>query len=139
MGWDTDLKVCVSLSIKMTKFMLILREVHQGSGGTNGTQGVMEASAGIPILCAIDPEIPHNDGCLRHITCEARKVQLSKLSIPLQLLWLPFVLRVRAGWYESAQAAPERSSAGYGGFHCPYFRGRQARRRGKGMGGYVFQ
>jgi N-methylhydantoinase B len=93
----------------------------QGAGGTNGTQGVMEASAGIPILTAIDPDIPHNDGCLRHITCEAPDGTIVKAKYPASTAMAtlcPAGQEQEVVWKALAKAAPERSAAGYGGFHC---------------------
>jgi len=119
---NTDLKVCVSLNIKDDKIHAdFAGSAPQGSGGTNGTQGVMEASAGIPILCAIDPEIPHNDGCLRHITCDAPEGSIVKAKYPAATAMAtlcPAGQEQEVVWKALAQAAPERSSAGYGGFHC---------------------
>jgi len=93
----------------------------QGAGGTNGTIGVMEASAGIPILTAIDPEIPHNDGCLRHITCEAPLGSIVSAKYPAATAMAtlcPAAQEQEVIWKALAQAVPERTSAGYGGFHC---------------------
>ena len=93
----------------------------QGAGGTNGTQGVMEASSGIPILCAIDPDIPHNDGCLRHISCEAPEGSIVKAKYPAATAMAtlcPAAQEQEAVWKALSQATPERTSAGYAGFHC---------------------
>ncbi len=93
----------------------------QGAGGTNGTVGVMEASAGIPILTAIDPDIPHNDGCLRHITCDAPEGSIVKAKYPAATAMAtlcPAAQEQEVIWKALAQAVPERTSAGYGGFHC---------------------
>ena len=93
----------------------------QGSGGTNGTRGVMEASAGIPILTAIDPNIPHNDGCLRHITCDAPEGSIVKARYPAATAMAtlcPAGQEQEVVWKALAKAAPERTAAGYGGFHC---------------------
>jgi N-methylhydantoinase B len=93
----------------------------QGEGGTNGTQGVMEASAGIPLLCAIDADIPHNDGCLRHITTDAPEGSIVKAKYPAATAMAtlcPAGQEQEAVWKALAQAVPERTSAGYGGFHC---------------------
>lgn len=93
----------------------------QGAGATNGTRGVMEASTGIPILTAIDPEIPHNDGCLRHITCDAPEGSVVKAKYPAATAMAtlcPAAQELEVVWKALAQACPERTSAGYGGFHC---------------------
>ena len=93
----------------------------QGAGGANGTQGVMEASSGIPILTAIDPEIPHNDGCLRHISCEAPEGSIVKAKYPAATAMAtltPATQEMEAVWKALAQATPDRTSAGYGSFQC---------------------
>ena len=119
---NTDLKVAVTLNIDDDKIHAdFTGSAPQGSGGTNGTQGVMEASAGIPILCAIDAEIPHNDGCLRHITCYSPEGTIVKAKYPAATAMAtlcPAGQEQEVVWKALAQACPERSSAGYGHFHC---------------------
>jgi len=93
----------------------------QGKGGANGTQGVMEASSGIPIMCAIDADIPHNDGCLRHISCEAPEGSIVKAKYPAATAMAtlcPATQEQEAVWKALTQATPERTSAGYAGFQC---------------------
>jgi N-methylhydantoinase B len=80
----------------------------------------MEASAGIPVLTAIDAGIPHNDGCLRHITCDAPEGSIVKAKYPAATAMAtlcPAGQEQEVVWKALAKAAPERSSAGYGGFH----------------------
>jgi N-methylhydantoinase B len=119
---NTDLKVRAAVTIKDDHIHVdFAGSAPQGAGGTNGTQGVMEASAGIPILTAIDPDIPHNDGCLRHITCEAPEGSIVKAKYPASTAMAtlcPAGQEQEVVWKALAKAAPERSSAGYGGFHC---------------------
>lgn len=43
----------------------------QGRGGANGSFATSRAAAAIPFLCYIDPDIPHNAGCIRHVTSVA--------------------------------------------------------------------
>lgn len=119
---NTNLKVKATVTVKDDLIHVdFTGSAPQGAGGTNGTQGVMEASAGIPILTAIDPEIPHNDGCLRHITCEAPEGSIVKAKYPAATAMAtlcPAGQEQEVVWKALALAAPERSSAGYGGFHC---------------------
>jgi N-methylhydantoinase B len=119
---NTNLKVRAAVTIKDDHIHVdFAGSAPQGAGGTNGTQGVMEASAGIPILTAIDPDIPHNDGCLRHITCEAPEGSIVKAKYPAATAMAtlcPAGQEQEVVWKALAKAAPERSSAGYGGFHC---------------------
>lgn len=39
--------------------------------GLNSSYAVMQAAGGIPIVMAIDPDIPRNEGCLRRVTVSA--------------------------------------------------------------------
>lgn len=39
----------------------------QGGAGANASNAVMQAVGGVPIVSAIDPDIPHNEGCLRTV------------------------------------------------------------------------
>lgn len=119
---NTNLKVRAELQVRGTHMHVdFAGSSPQGAGGTNGTQGVMEASAGIPILCSIDPEIPHNDGCLRHISSDAPEGSIVKAKYPASTAMAtlcPAGQEHEAVWKALALAAPDRTSAGYGGFHC---------------------
>lgn len=48
------------------------------AGSFNGTQAVVMATATIPFLYYIDPDIPHNHGVLKHITAEAKEGTICK-------------------------------------------------------------
>ncbi len=119
---NTNLKVCAEVKVEGDHIHVdFAGSSPQGAGGTNGTQGVMEASAGIPVLCAIDPNIPHNEGCLRHISCDAPEGSIVKAKYPAATAMAtlcPAAQEQEVVWKALAQAVPERSSAGYGGFHC---------------------
>jgi N-methylhydantoinase B len=119
---NTNLKVRAEVTIDDDKIHVdFAGSSPQGQGATNGTLGVMEASAGIPVLCAIDPDIPHNDGCLRHITSDAPEGSIVKAKYPAATAMAtlcPAGPEQEAVWKALAQAVPERTSAGYGGFHC---------------------
>lgn len=39
----------------------------QGEGGINGTLAVAMGAGAVPVLMALDPDIPHNQGCIDHI------------------------------------------------------------------------
>lgn len=39
----------------------------QAKGGVNGSFATSQAAAAIPFLYYVDPDIPHNHGCIRHI------------------------------------------------------------------------
>lgn len=40
---------------------------EQGTGGVNGTLACAIAAGTIPFMCYIDPDIPHNEGCIEHV------------------------------------------------------------------------
>jgi N-methylhydantoinase B len=44
---------------------------EQAAGGMNGSYATSQAAAGIPFMYYIDPEIPHNHGCISHISVYA--------------------------------------------------------------------
>jgi len=119
---NTNLVVKAAVTVKGDRIHVdFAGSAPQGKGGTNGTRGVMEASAGLPILTAIDPDIPHNDGCLRHITCDAPEGSIVKAKYPAATAMAtlcPAGQEQEVVWKALAKAAPERASAGYGGFHC---------------------
>ena len=119
---NTNLKVKAAVTVNDDKIHVdFTGSAPQGAGGTNGTRGVMEASAGIPVMTAIDPDIPHNDGCLRHITCDAPEGSIVKAKYPAATAMAtlcPAGQEQEVVWKALAKAAPERTAAGYGGFHC---------------------
>ena len=119
---NTNLKVRAEMTIEDDKVHVdFAGSAPQGEGATNGTVGVMQASAGIPLLCAIDPDIPHNDGCLRHITADAPEGSIVKAKYPAATAMAtlcPAGQEQEAVWKALARAAPGRTAAGYGGFHC---------------------
>jgi N-methylhydantoinase B len=39
----------------------------QAQGGVNGSLATTTAASGVPIMCAVASDIPHNDGSIRHI------------------------------------------------------------------------
>ncbi len=119
---NTGLKVRATVTVKDDHVHVdFAGSAPQGKGATNGTVGVMQAAAGIPILCAIDADIPHNDGCLRHITADAPTGSIVKAAYPAATAMAtlcPAGQEKEAVWKALALAAPERTTAGYGGFHC---------------------
>lgn len=119
---NTGLKVRAEVTVKGDHVHVdFAGSAPQGDGATNGTVGVMLASAGIPLLCAIDADIPHNDGCLRHITADAPTGSIVKAAYPAATAMAtlcPAGQEQEAVWKALAHAVPERTAAGYGGFHC---------------------
>ena len=103
----------------------------QTPGANNSSYGVMQAAAGIPIMCAIDPTIPHNDGCLRHISAEAPEGSVCNALYPASTALAtigPDDTMQDAVWKALAHAVPDRVMGGNGGIHCvPFFSGRDER------------
>ena len=96
-------------------------------GAANASYGVLQAAAGVPILCCIDPGIPHNEGCLKHIRSSAPKGTICHAEYPSSTAAatiLPGDAMQDAVWKALAQAMPERVSAGYARMNCsPSFAG----------------
>jgi N-methylhydantoinase B len=93
----------------------------QTPGSANSSNGVLQAAAGAPVLCCIDPAIPHNDGCLRHVVGKAPKGTVCNAEYPASTALATIVPgdpMQDAVWKALAQAMPERVSAGYGRVHC---------------------
>lgn len=114
----------------------------QAPGANNASYGVMQAAAGIPIMCAIDPTIPHNAGCLRHITASAPKGSVCNAEYPGSTALAtigPGDTMQDAVWKALAQVVPERVSAGNGRIHCvPFFSGTDRRDGAKQDWGCMF-
>ncbi|MGH8596337.1 MAG: hydantoinase B/oxoprolinase family protein [Gammaproteobacteria bacterium] len=96
-------------------------------GAANASYGVLQAAAGIPILCCIDPDIPHNEGCLKHIVSTAPKGTICHAEYPAATAAatiLPGDAMQDAVWKALAEAMPERVAAGYARMNCsPSFAG----------------
>ena len=54
----------------------------QGEGGVNGSLATSFAAAKIPFMLYIDPDIPHNDGCLKHIDVHAPQGSIANATFP---------------------------------------------------------
>ena len=119
---NTNLKVRAEVTIDDDHFHVdFAGSAPQGQGGTNGTEGVMQASAGIPLLCSMDADIPKNDGCLRHVTSDAPEGSIVKAKYPAATAMAtlcPAAQEQESIWRALAHAIPDRAAAGYGGFHC---------------------
>ena len=103
----------------------------QVPSGNNSSYGVMQAAAGIPVLCSIDPTIPHNDGCLRHITADAPKGTVCNAEYPASTALAtvgPGDTMQEAVWKALAHAVPERVMGGSGkDGNLPMFSGTDSR------------
>lgn len=93
----------------------------QSNGAANCSYGVLQAAAGVPVLCSIDPSIPHNDGCLRHITATAPAGTICLAEYPHSTAMATIVpgdAMQDAVWKALAQAIPDRVAAGYARMNC---------------------
>jgi N-methylhydantoinase B len=83
-GIDTfDIPVKVKVDIEGDKVNVdFTGSGPQGAGGLNGTFATAQAAGAIPFLQYIDPEIPHNDGCLGHIDVHAPEGSVCNASFP---------------------------------------------------------
>ena len=89
----------------------------QAGGHCNATVSTMEACGSIPVLTTIDPTIPRNQGCMRHIIVTAPEGSVANARWPASTWWgtvNPGDILIEAAWKALAQAAPERVPAGWG-------------------------
>ncbi len=114
----------------------------QVPSGNNSSYGVMQAAAGIPILCLIDPTIPHNDGCLRHISADAPKGSVCNAKYPASTALAtigPGDTMQEAVWKALAHAVPERVMGGNGkDGNLPMFSGKDRRHKAEADFGCMF-
>jgi N-methylhydantoinase B len=119
---NTDIYVRATVRIKKDQIEVdYTGSAPQTAGAGNSSNGVLQAAAGAPVLCCIDPAIPHNDGCLRHIVGKAPKGTVCNAEYPASTALATIVPgdpMQDAVWKALAQAMPERVSAGYGRVHC---------------------
>ena len=54
----------------------------QAKSGTNASLADMQAGGGIPIMLMIDPDIPHNEGCIRRVRVTAPKGSICNAEYP---------------------------------------------------------
>ena len=128
----TDIPVKARVSIRDDRVHVdFTGSAPQTPGANNSSFGVMQAAAGIPILCTIDPSIPHNDGCLRHITAEAPLGSVCNAQYPASTALAtigPDDTMQDAVYKALAHAVPERVTGGHGRVHCvPFFSGTDTR------------
>ena len=89
----------------------------QARGGVNASWATCQNAASTPILACLDPDIPHNQGCLKHITVTAPKGTITNVAWPgatADATIVPADAISDAVWKCLAQAAPEKAVAGYG-------------------------
>ena len=89
----------------------------QAGGHCNATLATLQACGSIPVLTTIDPTIPRNEGCTRHIIVTAPEGSVANATWPSSTWWgtvNPGDILIEAAWKALAQAAPERIPAGWG-------------------------
>ncbi len=87
----------------------------QLQAGINASYAVMQAAGGIPVMMAIDSDIPHNEGCLRRVSVSAPAGTVCNASYPAATSLatvLPADVMQEAVTKSLAQAVPERVPAG---------------------------
>jgi N-methylhydantoinase B len=111
-------------------------------GAVNSSYGALLSGASIPILQAIDPDIPHNQGCLDHIRVRSPKGSICNAEWPSAT---PLATghpndAIKAAVMKAlAQAIPERVTAGWGTSHgMPQLAGIDARGSGRPWGVFLF-
>ena len=114
----TNIQIGARVSIRGDKVHIdFSNSAPQVPSANNSSYGVMQAAAGIPILCSIDPTIPHNDGCLRHITADAPVGSVCNAAYPASTALAtvgPGDTMQEAVWKALAHAVPERVLGGNG-------------------------
>ena len=114
----TNIQIGARVSIRGDKIHIdFSNSAPQNPSGNNSSYGVMQAAAGIPILCSIDPTIPHNDGCLRHITADAPIGSVCNAAYPASTSLAtvgPGDTMQEAVWKALAHAVPDRVLGGNG-------------------------
>ena len=83
--------------------------------GVNASYAVLQAAGGIPVVMMIEPDIPHNEGCLRRVTVTAREGSMCNASFPASTSLgtvLPGDVMQEAVGRALVDAAPELTQAG---------------------------
>ena len=86
-------------------------------GHCNASLASLQACGAIPVLTTIDPTIPRNEGCMRHIVVTAKEGTVALGRWPASTWWSttnPGDELIEAAWKALAQAVPERVPAGWG-------------------------
>lgn len=89
----------------------------QARGGVNASWATCQNAATTPILCCLDPDVPHNQGCLKHITVFAPKGTITNVEWPgttADATIVPADAISDAVWKCLAQAIPDKAVGGFG-------------------------
>jgi N-methylhydantoinase B len=83
-GFDqTDLPIKVQVTIEGEEIRIDYSgSASQAAGGVNGSLATMKAAGAVPVLMCLDPDIPHNEGCLKHIDVTAEEGSICWAKFP---------------------------------------------------------
>ena len=87
----------------------------QARGGVNASWATCQNAASTPILACLDPDVPHNQGCLQHITVSAPKGSITNVEWPgatADATIVPADAISDAVWKCLAQATPKQDRCG---------------------------
>jgi N-methylhydantoinase B len=99
----------------------------QARGGMNGTYATTTAAATTPFLLYVDADMPHNDGCIRHVRIHAPEGTIVNARRPASTsaaTMVPSAAVTAAVHRAMAHAVPDLVAAGCArSSHCPQFTG----------------
>ena len=113
-----DIRIACTVTIEDDMVSVDYSESDPQVGGhCNSSLASLRANGSIPVLTTIDPTIPRNEGCMRHIRVIAREGTVALGKWPASTWWSttnPGDELIEAAWKALAQAAPDRVPAGWG-------------------------
>ena len=122
-----DIKVRCRLNIKGDMVTIDWSESDpQVPGSINSSLAAIKANSCNPIFCALDPTIPHNEGCLKHVEVIAPEGLVVHGKWPASLAQATYHIgdaAVEAVQKALALVVPERTTGGWGrepGAGCAY-------------------
>jgi N-methylhydantoinase B len=114
----TNLRVACALTIDGSQIHIdFTGSDPQTTTGVNASWTTCIGSAATPVFTCLDGDIPHNEGCTRHITVHADPGTITRAAWPASTAAATIVPGDAIGdavWRCLAQAVPERTSAGFG-------------------------
>jgi N-methylhydantoinase B len=111
---EPDIRCAVTISGDTVK-VDFTGSAPQHAGSMNASYGVLQAAGGIPVLMAIDPDIPHNEGCLRRVEVTAPEGTVCNAAYPgatALATVLPGDVMQEAVTRALVKAIPDRVAAG---------------------------
>jgi N-methylhydantoinase B len=110
-----DVSIGATVTIGCGRVSVAFSGPPQAASSRNASLAVQQAAGSIPVLTAIDPDIPHNEGCLRQIDVVAPEGSLCHASYPTataSATTIPGDAMQDAVARALACAVPERVAAG---------------------------